>query len=58
MQGVGYTVDKRGCEGNQVAVRQPRAEQWQIEAVVPGGLGGRRNKRVPGSGGQGHPADL
>lgn len=41
MQAVGYTVDKRGCEGNQVATGTQCSQE---EAVATDRLEGQREK--------------
>lgn len=43
MQGIGYAIDRRDCEGNQVADEGLRAERSQ-EAVVPHELEGQREQ--------------
>lgn len=51
MQGISYAGARRGCEHNQVTVRQPKAEHLKEEAVAPGRLEGQREQegyQIPG----------
>ena len=44
MPEVGDTADKKGCADSQVAVKQPRADHSQEEAVAPGRLEGQEEQ--------------